>query len=240
MTTDESTRILKAGSVRNLGTKIAFNYEDLRARCDRHIEQVRAETKQIIEDAATEADSIRKRAFEEAYRDGRRDGLKHADAEIEKRSKLVAQKLVAEQLQTTLPAMQAATEALSEERNRWLAQWEAAAIRLCVAIAERIVRRELSIQPQCVAATVIEALELAAGDSHVKLRMHPEDASLLNEYGNEALGAMSSIGDTTVVPDESITRGGCIIDTRHGVIDARLETQLDRIAAELLQESGEE
>lgn len=240
MTTDESTRILKAGSVRNLGTKIAFNYEDLRERCDRHIEQVRAETKRIIEDAATEADSIKEKAREEAYRTGRRDGLKHAGEEIEKRSKVVAEALVAEQLKTTLPAMQAAAEALSEERNRWLAEWEAAAIRLCVAIAERIVRRELSIQPQCAAATVIEALELAAGESHISLRMHPEDADLLNEFGTEALGSMSSISDATVVPDESVTRGGCIVDTRHGVIDARLETQLERIAAELLQESDEE
>ena len=42
--------------------------------------------------------------------------------------------------------------------------------------------------------------------------------------------------DATVVPDPHITRGGCVIDTVHGQIDARIEPQIDRIVEELTQE----
>jgi flagellar assembly protein FliH len=42
------------------------------------------------------------------------------------------------------------------------------------------------------------------------------------------------VGETTFTPDERISRGGCVVETRHGAIDARIETQLARIAHELL------
>jgi flagellar assembly protein FliH len=69
----------------------------------------------------------------------------------------------------------------------------------------------------------------------LKLRLHPADIEVLHVAGQEALSRLASMGQAELVPDESITRGGCQIETRHGVIDARLETQLERITLELLE-----
>ena len=44
----------------------------------------------------------------------------------------------------------------------------------------------------------------------------------------------TACGEAELVYDETITPGGCQIETQHGAIDARMETQLERIASELL------
>ena len=49
-------RILKADALRGLGPRVAFNYEDLRRRCDEHIEQVRAQARDLLEAARREAE----------------------------------------------------------------------------------------------------------------------------------------------------------------------------------------
>jgi flagellar assembly protein FliH len=51
----------------------------------------------------------------------------------------------------------------------------------------------------------------------------------------EIVDRLATLGESTLVPDDSISRGGCLIETRHGVIDARIESQLEQIAAELNQ-----
>ena len=79
------------------------------------------------------------------------------------------------------------------------------------------------------------ALQLAAGTPHVKLRLHPDDAALLGEHAAEVVRRLASSGDAEIAPDATLARGSCVIQTKHGIIDARLEMLLERIVAELLE-----
>ena len=135
--------------------------------------------------------------------------------------------------------MQSAAEALVLERDRWLGEWEATAIQLSVAIAEKLIRRELGLKPEISSDILFKMLELAAGQRQIKLRIHPDDLKFLGNHPEEVIRSMASCGDATLVADEAISRGGCVIETDHGTIDARLETQLERITAELSPRSVE-
>jgi len=44
---------------------------------------------------------------------------------------------------------------------------------------------------------------------------------------------MSGLGDTQIIPDAAISRGGCRVETRFGAIDQTFEAQLARIEEEL-------
>jgi len=234
MPVEESNRLLKANSVRGLGSKIVFNYDDLRKQCDDYIEKIRQQAQQLLIDAHTEAETLRKQAFADGESAGKKAGLAAATDLIESRASELANHRTAEQLRTTLPALQSALSALQIERDRWLAWWESAAVRLSVTIAEKILRHEIKHRPERVTAMVSESLQLAAGNPHIKVRMHPADIEQLRETGGEILQRLNALGESTLAADPQISRGGCVIDTRHGVIDARLETQLTRITDELL------
>lgn len=235
MGTAESPRLLKAKDARQIGTSAAFNYEDIRRKCDEHIESVRRQAREILEAAQQEGEAMRQRSREEGFQEGRRQGLMQADEEISKRAAEQAEQIATDKLKTTLPAMHAAVDALTLGRDRWLAQWETAAIRLSVAVAEKLVRHELSINPHVGKEMISAVLQLAAGSPHIKLRLHPDDRERLGPYAEEVVAHLSACGEAQLIPDDSISPGGCVVDTQHGTIDARVETQLERIASELLQ-----
>jgi len=235
MSIQEPSRLIKARSARNLGSATAFNFDDMRRQCDEFVSTARQQGEQLLARTAIEAEGIRRRAHAEGLAAGQRDGLAAAQQLIESRAAEIAAQQSQEKLRTVLPAFQLLARSLEIERDRWISHWEQAAVELSATIAGKILRQELSRRPELAAEIIREALQLAAGQIHLKLRMHPADIELLHEAGQEALARLASIGEAELVPDESISRGGCVIETRHGVIDARLETQLERITLELLE-----
>jgi flagellar assembly protein FliH len=231
----ETRRLLKAESARGLGSKIAFNYDDLQRRCEQQLEGARQQAQQTLSEAEVQAGELRRLAFEEGRAAGERAGMQSAQDLIEKRSREIASAQVQQELNSVLPAVQAVVSELKYERDRWLDAWETAAIRLCAAIAEKIIRSELSRRPELTANIVREALQLAAGSPDMRVRMHPLDVEQMRASSREIVDRLATLGESTLVPDDSISRGGCLIETRHGVIDARIESQLEQIVAELNQ-----
>jgi flagellar assembly protein FliH len=231
----DSSRLIKARVARNLGGSAMFNFDDLRRQCEEYIEGARQQGEQLLAEARAAADEVRRRAHTEGVSSGQREGLDSARQLVDARAAEIAARQTQEQLRTVLPAFQAAAQALQAERDRWLAAWETAAVELSAAIAGKILRHELSRRPELAAPVIREALQLAAGQPHVRLHLHPLDLAQLHDCGAQAAGRLSAVGEATLVPDERVTRGGCIIETQHGVIDARLETQIDRIVSELLE-----
>ena len=100
---------------------------------------------------------------------------------------------------------------------------------LAMAIARQIVQRELSTQPEQIRDVVTQAIAaLPAGNRHLRIHLHPEDAHLLAENMDVHDGSSWKI-----IEDAALTRGGCIVDAGATRIDARLETRLQDILARL-------
>lgn len=237
MNSAESQRLLKAETVRGLGSKVVFNYDDIQERCDTYLETVRQQARQLIIDAQAEAEGIREKAFAEAKALGEKAGVERGEQELRRRIDEAAEKKVADRLGTALPALQTAATALSTERDRWLTHWQSAAIGLSVAIAEKILHAELGRRPELSEKIILGALQLAAGSPQIRLRLNPQDIQLFGRQCEEIIRNMASAGSATLTEDAGITPGGCVIDTQHGVIDAQLESQLARIASELLEQT---
>jgi len=230
----ETRRLLKAESVRGLGSKVVFNFDDLRERCDAYIEQTRAQAVQIVGDAQAQAQEIRQRAQTEASAAGRAAGLAQASGELEQQIQQRAEKIAAERLSTALPAFTEAARMLAAERDHWLAHWESSAVHLSIAIAEQVIRQKLERSPEVALEIITEALKLAAGAPQIRLRLNPRDVATIGPLCNEALQRVAPAGGASIVGDEAISPGGGVVETQHGRVDAQIESQLERIASELL------
>ncbi len=238
MVSQDSSRLIKAHSHRSPGSSAtAFNFDDLRRQCDDYVAQARQQGEQLLARAAAEAEELRRQAHAHGLAAGQREGLASAQQIIETRAGEIAAGQTQERLKSVLPAFQEAVQTLRHERDRWLTTWEGAAVTLAATIAEKVLRHELRRQPELSVAMIREALQLAAGQPHLRLHLHPQDLGLLQSCGHDALGQLASVGEAEFISDESIAPGGCVIETRHGVIDARLETQIARITEELLDAS---
>jgi len=196
---------------------VAFNLDDIAAQAQRTLDQVREEAQQIVGGARQQADDVRRQAEQE--------GRRAAEEAVEE--------VVRRQLATVLPALKKTIDDIAHAKQAWIKHWEERAVRLAAAMAERVIRRELKQQPEIPLALVREALELAAGQSNVRVYLNPEDHATIANQVEMIASEMSSLGATELVAAEDVSRGGCRVETEFGLIDQQFEAQLKRIEEEL-------
>lgn len=216
--------IIKAGSTRGdtRGVQsVAFNFDDMSQQAHGYLDVVRTQAAQIIQRANEEAKEVRRQAETQ----GRQAAMQAAEVAVKAR--------LEQQLQTLVPALTKAIDDIKLAKQTWLARWEESALRVSAAIAERIVRRELSQTPEISLDLVREALELASGAGRITLRLNPQDYALLSLKVQQLSGPMGKLAPTDIVADPQVSPGGCIVNTEFGEIDQRIESQLARIEQEL-------
>lgn len=233
MATTESRRLVKPHQLPGGDGSVAFNYNDLQRQADDYLAKVRAEAQALWKSAQEEAEQVRQQTHKQAFADGYKAGLSDADREIKKRSEAQAAEMAEKRLETAVPALANAIELLHIEREQYLSRWEKTAIILSLEIARRVVRHDVRANPEVVTHLAREALDLAIGEPEIHLHIHPDDMPLVASTLSRSATTPASKGPH-LVPDPAIERGGCRLESRHGVIDAQIETQIDRIGKELL------
>ena len=201
------------------GAAQAFHFQDVG---ETYLSRVRGEAARIVAEARQEAARIKAKAIEE----GREAAIQAAQASLRTR--------LDQRLTSVLAALRQAAETVNHSRHAWQQHWEEHAVELACAIAERICRRELARQPQITLAWVREALELAAGNAQVSVRLNADDHATLATHVETIAKQLAGLGNVQICADPAITAGGCRVDTEFGSLDLQLEQQLARIAEELL------
>jgi len=214
--------IIRAADHHRTSRTVAFNFDDMAAKAGEYLDQVRAEAAKIVAEARQEADRLKQKGEAE----GRREGLAAVEQMVHEQ--------LARQLATLKPALEQAVEEIRHAKQAWLRQWEKGAVHLAAAIAARLLRRELSQTPELTLTLVREALELAAGNAQLKIRLNPADHASLGRQVESVARELAPLSETELIADPQITAGGCRVETRFGVIDQQLESQLARIEEELV------
>jgi flagellar assembly protein FliH len=122
-----------------------------------------------------------------------------------------------------------------DSRNRYLAANETVVVQLAMAVARKVVGETANIDPTAVLQSAREAIRSVRGEQKLRLRVRPEDESIMLQQTIELKRANSEIGEIQVVADESITLGGCIVESPLGTIDAQFSTQLQSLERAILR-----
>lgn len=225
-----AVRIIKANSNRETASVEAFNLIDLERQGSDLLESAQRQADELLEQAHRDVADIREKLIASA----REEGLKDARNQIRNQAEEIAEERITTRLATALPALQTAASALQAERDRWLVRWEQTAVQLGIAIAEKLMHRQLAARPDFATDMISDALRLAAGQPQLKVFLHPDDLNAWGDRASQIVQSLTGCADATLVADKQISLGGCRIETRYGEIDARLETMLKRIAEELV------
>ncbi len=118
-------------------------------------------------------------------------------------------------------------------RDRALAGSEQEVARVALAAAERLVGDALTLDPARIANIVGDGLARARRARDVIVRVHPDDAPQVELLRAAIATRAGRPASFSVRADPEITRGGCLVETDLGMIDARLETKLDALARAL-------
>ena len=204
---------------------VAFNFDDMAEKAGVYLDGVRQQAGEVLTQAQQDAERIRRATEEESRKRGYADGQKEIQRIVEVQ--------LAEQLATLMPALAAVIDEIQQAKQAWLAHWERSAVRLAIAIAERIVRKQIEQHPEIPLEVVRETLRLVAGSSAVRVRLSPQDYDALQPQAEALVREMAGLGTCELAADPAITPGGCRVETAFGEIDQRIETQIRRIEEEL-------
>lgn len=105
---------------------------------------------------------------------------------------------------------------------------ESALIQLALESAQKIVAG-MPINSKMVEAIVREALQQVEETADVTIQLHPEDLALLQKHKSDVLKNPPGSKPLQFAASPEVTRGGCLVRTRFGIIDALRETKLDQL-----------
>jgi flagellar assembly protein FliH len=107
------------------------------------------------------------------------------------------------------------------------------AFRFALAVAGKIIKREVRADDGTAVRQIQDALRRVVGVDAIKLRVNPADEQVIREQRPAILATAESVREFIVEPDESIEAGSCIVECASGNVDARWATQLRQVEAAL-------
>jgi flagellar assembly protein FliH len=178
-----------------------------------------------VADAARERErrlSARAHELRQAREDGYQQGQRDTQAAFETfRQGFAAQ--AGGHVDAVLAALQQRLVALEQD----LAQRVAG---IALEVAQQVVRSELVLNPAQVVAVTQEALSaLLVSARHITVHLNPDDFTLVAEGCAELI----AVRGARLVSDRAVERGGCLVDSDIGLVDATVASRWQRASAAL-------
>jgi flagellar assembly protein FliH len=133
-------------------------------------------------------------------------------------------------------ALTAAVSIVSKMRERIVKESEEELLKLAFMVAKKIIRQEIKHDRQIMTLLVSEALREFPEQHDIVLCLHPEDYKVISSNRELFLTGVGDERQITLKSDEAMTLGGCVVESSAGIIDARIEAQLDEIYRNLIEE----
>lgn len=114
---------------------------------------------------------------------------------------------------------------LSSLRSRIRRDAEKDLVKLAIAIARRVLHREVTVDPESVEGLIKVALEKLQSHDLCRVRVHPSHAPFIKNLFER----LSNSHKIELIADASLRCGDVLFETEHGTLDASIESQLSEI-----------
>lgn len=221
---DELQALNKWTDLENFGTPRSEPVDEAQATQVLTVDQIEAMQKQAYDEAFEHG---RQQGFEQGFKQGLEEGQQQGFEAGSKQGYEESQHL----LQKQGSQLNLLLESLAEPFKNLDDEIESELVKLVIAIASQIIRREIKINPGEIVAIIKEAVKvLPLSSQKITLNLHPEDAELVRDV----LKLDENPPPWTLQENPLITRGGCTVETEVSTVDATLEKRLAAVIASLL------
>ncbi len=138
-----------------------------------------------------------------------------------------------QELNQLLAALATSLEELDRLRSNVLKNSTQDMLRLVLAIAEQVIHCEVKANPEVILSTLQKALQTAISSDEYHVKVHPDDLAVVVENKPLFLASVSGLKNITLEADEKVSRGGCLIESELGQVDAGIEGQLEELRRQL-------
>jgi flagellar assembly protein FliH len=202
----------------NQAKKIRQEAED---QAKAELESARKEAAEIEARTAERLKDVERDAYKQGFDKGREDGYSEGRGEIQR---------LTDRLHVVLEkAMEKRAEILQESENE--------VIELVLLISRKVIKTISEGQKNVVVSNIAQALRKLKSRGDVIIRVNLADLALATEHVKDFMAMAENAKSISVMEDTTVDRGGCLIETDFGQIDARISSQLHEIEEKILDVS---
>jgi len=215
----------KAKQIEEEGKNAAFNElqnarEQIKAEMDkfhqesnREIERGKFEAEKLIKEAELRVSEIEHEAYKKGYEAGREEGYKEGQAEVMR---------LIDRLGTIVATAVDIRDDIIRSSEKMMTE-------MILMIARKVIKDEIVERREIVINNIKESLKRVRDRDRIDIRVNFADLDMMTAHKDELIKMMESLKKVNIYEDSRVERGGCIIETDVGSIDARITTQLDTI-----------
>lgn len=185
------------------------------------IEKAKIEAAQIIADARDEQEKLHANAQKEGFELGQKEGFEKGEAELNR----------------LIDRMHKILEAVMQRREEILKDTESQIVELVILMSRKVIKILSENQKNVVMANTLAALKKVKTRGNVTLRVNLEEVKLTSSHITEFIQHVENVKGITVIEDSAVEKGGCIVETDFGAIDARISSQLQELENKILEVS---
>ncbi len=141
------------------------------------------------------------------------------------------------ELQQKCSELESLVAAINEKQNTFFMRMEREVIELAIAIAAKVVEREVEAHPEIVVEQVRRCVRRLHERERLCVRVNPSDVETVRAAKAELMAGHDGLHRMDVVDDRRVAKGGCVVESQSGILDARLDRQLKEVGRVLLEAS---
>ena len=187
--------------------------QEAQDEADTLLDKARRDAEAILAEAKTRVEEQEKNGYDEGFKKGREEGFREGNIE--------AQRLI--------DRLHVIIERTMDKRQEILSETEQQIVDLVLLMTRKIVKVISENQRNVVVSNVVQALRKVKGRGDVIVRVNLNDVGMTSQHTKDFLSAAENVKNITVVEDSTIDRGGCVVETDFGAIDAPIVSQLNEL-----------
>lgn len=230
--------IKSANSSHMLKSAVVLDIGDLGQQAARILSRAREEAQAIVEQARAEEKRLIGDAAQRGFAQGQEKGLIEGGEAGRAAGHAEALAETSVQLVQLIERWSAALETWESQRAEMIHGAREDSLIFAYELAKKVVHRVVQTDSTVVRDQVEQALRLVTKPGILAIAVHPDDRAVLAEALPQILETASRCEHAEIRDDPSITRGGCVVSSDRGRIDATIHTQLDRIAQVLVPDQA--
>ncbi len=193
--------------------QINLELERLKVESEREIERGKFEAEKMIKEAELKVSEIEHEAYKKGYDAGREEGYKEGQAEVMR---------LIDRLGTIVSTAVDIRDDIIKSSEKLMTE-------MILMIARKVIKDEIVERREVVINNIKEAIRRVKDRDRIDIRVNFADLDMTTAHKDELIKMMESLKKVNIYEDSRVERGGCIIETDVGAIDAKISTQLDAI-----------
>lgn len=216
---EEAARIVKEAEeqafrhMQSAVEKAKLKEAEVFAQREKEIRAREEEARQLMERVRREVEDLREEASKKGYKEGYQAGYESGRAEMER----------------LIDRLKVIIQAAIDKRREIVEDSEEQIVRIILLMARKVVKHITAKDEEVVVRNIKAALERVRGKEQIVIRVNSQDLQMATEHKEEFIAMLEEVKSLRILEDDRVDRGGCIIETDFGAVDARIASQLEEL-----------